>query len=61
MAMLEDTFNGFSHCLYYCGRRSGSVHQIWDLKVKRLSPGWCTHVVFLRKTLTFAVPNNNLY
>ena len=28
------------------------VHQTWDLKVKGLSPGWCTNVVFLlSKTL----------
>ena len=25
----------------------------WDLKVQSSSPGWCTHVVFLGKTLNF--------
>ena len=27
------------------------VRRTWDLKVKSLSPGWCTHIVFLGKTL----------
>ena len=30
----------------WLGRRT------WDLKVESSSPGWCTHVVFLGKTLT---------
>ena len=32
-------------------RRIGSVVSAWDLKVESLSPGRCTHVVFLGKTL----------
>ena len=29
------------------------VHQTWDQKVERSSPGGCTHIVFLGKTLNY--------
>ena len=39
------------------GRRGGSVVSMstWDLKVESLSPGRCTHDVFVGKTLNSGV------